>query len=672
MPPLARRLLWPLGALALLLAAFGIGEASGWRFLAGPAERWAGRHLDREVHFGGSAGRAGDPGFRLSLLGHVRLRLAELRVANPAWSQLGPMVQARQVELRLRWRDLMAARDGQPLTLQWLQADGLELQIERHADGRASWQFGRRTAAETGAAPAINGVHFETLQVRDGRLTLRDAPTALRLDGQFGYLPDAWQGQQPGWVGEARGAYGPWPVELKLRTGSVLPEVASLQASEVPVVLTGGAGTARLSFDGMVHDLLGQPRFKGRYVLGGPSLAAVGEPLGITLPTTPPFTMQGEIERDGPRWATRVQSARIGRSQLAGEFEFRRPAGALPSLSGELRGPVLWLQDLGPAIGTRAKPTLGTPALPPPAHAPERVLPDRPLDLPSLSVMQADVRIRLDRLELGHPRLQSAQPLRAHLTLNDGVLTIEDLDATLARGRLWGRVQLDGRQPRALWNVDLSASGLRLEQWIAQQRPAGQPPYVTGELAGRFQLQGRGRSVAELLGASNGNAHLLWSDGTVSHLAIEAAGIDIAEVLGLMLRGDDTLPVRCGAADLAVRAGQVEPRLLVVDTPDSTVWGSGSVSLADERLDLLARVAPKDMSPLALRTPLRVRGTLSDPRVSLDKGPLARRAVPAVLLGLLNPLAALLPLVDTGSREAAEQHLAGCHRLVAERAKTRR
>jgi len=653
--------------LVLLVAAFGIGEASGWRFLAGSAERWASRYLDRELRFGGSADQTGDSGFRLSLLGRVRLQLADLTIANPSWSQLGPMVQARQVELRLRYRDLMTAGNGQPLTLQWLQADGLALQLERRADGAASWQFGRRKKAAADTDPAINGVHFENLQVRDGQLALRDGARALHLDGRFGYLPDAWQGQQPGWVGDAKGTYQQWPVELKLRTGSVLPEATSLQASAVPMVLTGHAGTARLSFDGTVRDLLGQPGFKGRYVLGGPSLAAVGEPLGVTLPTTPPFTMQGEIERDGPRWATRVESARIGRSQLAGEFEFRRPAGALPSLTGELRGAVLWLQDLGPAIGTRAKPTLGTSALPPPAHAPARVLPDRALDLPSLSVMEADVRVRLDRFELGHPLLQSAQPLRARVTLNDSVLTIQDLDAALAKGRMWGRVELDGRTAKAVWTVDLSANGLRLEQWIKQQRDAGQPPYVTGELAGRFQLQGRGRSVAELLGSSNGNARLLWSDGTVSHLAIEAAGIDIAEVLGLMLRGDDTLPVRCGAADLAVRNGQVEPRLLVVDTADSTVWGTGRVSLVDERLDLLARVAPKDMSPLALRTPLRVRGTLSKPAISLDKGPLVRRVVPAVMLGLLNPLAALLPLVDPGSREAAQQRLAGCHRLVAER-----
>jgi hypothetical protein len=50
--------------------------------------------------------------------------------------------------------------------------------------------------------------------------------------------------------------------------------------------------------------------------------------------------------------------------------------------------------------------------------------------------------------------------------------------------------------------------------------------------------------------------------------------------------------------------------------------------------------------------------------VSLEKGPLARRAVPAVLLGMLHPLAALLPLIDTGS-DQAEAKLAGCKQLVA-------
>jgi uncharacterized protein involved in outer membrane biogenesis len=151
----------------LLLAAIG-RRASGWRFLAGGGTLVR-RHLNRAVQFG--AGQGADRGFRLSLLGRVRLQLAALEVANPAWSELGPMVHARQVELNLRYRDLVAALrgGGQPLTLQSLRADGLALQLERGTDGRASWQFGRRSEAAADTEPAISGVHFELAGRRQAR-----------------------------------------------------------------------------------------------------------------------------------------------------------------------------------------------------------------------------------------------------------------------------------------------------------------------------------------------------------------------------------------------------------------------------------------------------------------------------------------------------------------------
>lgn len=646
----------PLSLAAGLVAAVGWAEWQGWRFLAHPTERWLSSHLARDVRFGSDPSN----GFRLSLLGQVGLKVDELQIANPAWSQLGPMLQAQQAELTLRYRDLIAARSGRALTVQSLQADGLQLQLERRADGRASWQFADDPAPQPDRdSSAIDGIHFESLVVRDGHLKLIDEPSAVTLDGQFAYLPDAWQ-NQPGWTAQAKGHYRDAPLVLQARTGAVLPGIDALSPSDVPVTFEGSAGRARLKFDGNVRDLLGQQALTGHYQLSGPSLAAVGEPLGLTLPTTAHFTMQGQLQREGTRWTTQVQSAHIGRSELAGEFEFRNRPGELPSLTGELHGPALWLQDLGPAIGVEPQPAKA-------AAADVRVLPDRPLDLPSLAVMKADVRIKLDRFELGHPKLQSMRPLKAHLTLNDSVLTLEDLDATMAQGRIWGRVQLDGRQPRnGLWTVDLSTSGLRLEQWIAQDRPKGQPPYVAGDLGGRFQLTGHGRSVADLLATADGQAQLLWTRGQMSHLAVEAAGIDVAQALGVMLRGDNALAVRCGAADLQVRDGLVSPKVLVVDTSDSTLWATGDLSLASEKLDLTAHVAPKDVSPLALRTPVHVRGTLGDPDVSLDKGPLARRVVPAVLLGMLNPLAALLPLIDTGS-DGAKDKLAGCQQLAQRR-----
>ena len=142
---------------------------------------------------------------------------------------------------------------------------------------------------------------------------------------------------------------------------------------------------------------------------------------------------------------------------------------------------------------------------------------------------------------------------------------------------------------------------------------------------------------------------------------MEAAGLDIAEGLGVLLRGDDALKVDCGAADLRVRDGRVTPQVMVVDTRDSLLWLSGGLSLGDERLDLLAQVQPKDFSPLTLRTPLRIGGTLATPVLTLEKGPLLSRVLPAALLAMVNPLAALLPLLDPG--QASPAAAAACQAL---------
>jgi uncharacterized protein involved in outer membrane biogenesis len=118
-------------------------------------------------------------------------------------------------------------------------------------------------------------------------------------------------------------------------------------------------------------------------------------------------------------------------------------------------------------------------------------------------------------------------------------------------------------------------------------------------------------------------------------------------------------------ADLAAEKGVLRPRVLVIDTPDSTVWSEGSLSLANEALDLRLLVSPKDFSPLALRTPVHVRGSFADPAVSVEKGPLARRVGAAALLALLNPLAAVIPFFDAASSDDAQRGAQTCHALAA-------
>lgn len=650
-----------LGA-AMLGLVFVAGEMSGRRVLAAPAEGWLSRSLGHAVRI--SHDKPGD--FRLQLWRGVQLQAASVSVASAvaptdatAASAQAPLFEAEALGLSARWRDLLAWRRGEPLPLRSLVADRLVVHLVRDASGHANWS-GARAPAVPERRPGLP-VSVGLLSARDGTLTWQDAiekaDVGVRFSLQAGEQASA---TAPGLQATATGSYRGLPVRGSLRTAPLQPWLARLDTpQDLGLTLALTVGRAQLAFDGALQDPLQRRDLLGRFSLSGPSLAAVGQPVGLTLPTTAAFQMNGQLARQGPVWSAVVQRATVGRSLLDGEFQFDTRRAPLPLLAGRLHARALWLADLGPAIGATTADTTNTSAS---ARRPGRVLPDRRFDLPSLRAMNANLLLRMDRLDFGTPALQAAEPLNGHLTLRDGVLRLDKLDAGLAQGRLAGAISLDGRQDRAHWQAALDGRGLRLEQWLRAVRRNGQAPYASGLLGGTLRLTGQGRSTAELLGSADGRLAIHWTRGQVSHLLVEAAGLDIAQGLGVLIRGDNPLTVSCGVADLGLRDGRVTPRAFVVDTTDSRLWLTGSLSLADERLALLARVQPKDWSPLTLRAPLHIDGTLAAPTLALDRRALASRAVPAALLAMVHPLAALIPLIDAGQPGPTQD----CQALLAD------
>lgn len=647
----------------VLLAAVGACEALGWPFLVQPMQRWLGDALQRPVRVG--ADPASDPRVVVHLLGGIVIRAASIEIGAPPWSASGAMLQARDAVLALGYLDLWRASRGAPLRIRELRAGHLDGTLERLADGRASWQFGRRTETPDTEETPSRVPLFGRLQVDAGSLRLRDALAHVQVDATYS-LVDATNisaaGVQPagsasGLVFDATGDYRGQSLRIALRTAGVLPVIADdAQALALPVELDARVGGASLTFAGTTTDALHLGALQGRFTVQGPSLAAIGRPLGLTLPQTPRFRATGLVVKAGSDWKAVVDSASIGGSRLAGAFTFT-PRGIRPLLAGRLGGARLALADLGPAVGAAAAASGA-------AGRPEgRILPDRPFDLPALRAMDANILVAIDKLDLGTDLLAPLEPLHTHLVLADGLLTLREFEAHSADGVLAGALQLDGRGAEALWRADLRWREVRLERWIRQRRSAGAPPYVTGRLDGELRVAGHGRSTAAILGSLDGAARMHVGDGAISHVAIEAAGLDLAQALGVMARGDDALPLQCNVIDLVAVAGRLSPRAFVLDTRDSTIVVDGSVSLSSERIDLRLVTSPKDISPLALRTPIEVRGSFAAPALRLTRAPLVRKLGEAGLLALLNPLAALVPLVDLGDRATAERDRATCRTL---------
>ena len=652
-----RPLFWvPAAWLLAVGLALAVGESMGWPFLAAPVQHVFQQKTGRTLRWGADTGR-GPARVALHFWGGIHFQSPMLQVGAPDWSQAPYLLSAQEVDVRLRYGDVWRAWQGQQLVVQSLAARQLTAYLERTADGRASWQL-----TPGGVAPTAP--HVQNLNVQAGTLHYTDAPLTLSLDADLTLSTPAsdaatWpnptaesQRQSRVLRGRAQGHYRHDAFQLSLRSTGALPwEVAAGQGVPVAVTLTATSGLTHLDFEGTARDLMHLNGLDGAYRVRGPSLAAAGKPLGVTLPTTAAFDANGQLHHNGKHWYTVLSTVHVGQSQISGAFEFDTGL-APPRLTGVLNGKFLKLADLAPAVGV--------PTAPSAPHPSNKVLPTRPFDLAALRAMDADVHIALDQVDMHSQLLEPLRPFHARLQLQAGVLTLSDINTRTAQGHLGGSLSLNGQQNRAHWVAALNWDGVQLQRWVHQQRAAGQPPFVTGQLQGYAKVQGVGRSTAEILATLQGDMGANVVHGTLSHLLVEMGGLDVAESLGVYLVGDNPLVLDCALADLQVNAGTLRPRLWVLDTVDSTVWMDGSVSLARETLDLRAVVAPKDFSVLSLRSPLHIRGTFAHPTVTVEKGPVGMKLGSALLLGLINPLTAILPLLDLGDPQEARASAARC------------
>ncbi|MDR7269418.1 uncharacterized protein involved in outer membrane biogenesis [Pelomonas saccharophila] len=601
------------GAVVLVVVAVVGMDLAGWPGLAPRLAAQAERGLDM------------DAGARLHLLWKPRLEAPRLRVSGTHGE---PLADAKDVLLNWQWGDIWAWRRGAPLRLRLVQADSLSLNWQRDAAGHTAWPVQPSGAPDEPAEmPQI-----DHLVVRHGTAQLDDAPLLLLADARFATQADGR------WTADLKGKLRGQQLALKAEAGAGLALLAPAEAGLPPVKLRAELTQrdGRIAFDGTAASLLDARSLDGQLQVRGNSLADVGRPFGITLPSTPPLELSGRLQHASGVWQLGNAKARVGRSQLAGDFSYDMRQKR-PLLSGMLRGGPLRLADLGPAVGTDATPS-----------RPGRVLPDRPLDLPSLNTMDARVAVALNQLDLNTPKLAPLAPVNTSVVLEGGVLTLEHFNAGMAGGELAGSLRLDTHPSPPQWQVHADMRGVAIEQWLKFEAKSLSAHPVTGRLRADVDVQGRGRSTAELLGSLNGPVRLQLDKGSISHLLTEATGLDLAQGLGVLLRGDKNLELNCARVDGSFKAGTLRPRSAVIDNRDSRIDIDGRISLGDETLDLRVVAKPKDFSLLTLRSPVRVQGTLADPRIALEGKALGGKAIAAIALGALAPPAALLAFVDPG------------------------
>lgn len=219
------------------------------------------------------------------------------------------------------------------------------------------------------------------------------------------------------------------------------------------------------------------------------------------------------------------------------------------------------------------------------------------------------------------------------------------LDLGFAGGTIASTVLLDARQPTLNTELLVSLKRIRVDKLVPNQEKLAQG---AGQVGGVIKLKGRGNSIADAAAKADGTIQLAIANGRISNLLDAASGLNGGKVIQLLVGGDKTIAVNCGGIAFDVVGGQGKSTLMVVDTEQTQILGTATFDLARERFDVLVEPKPKQAGILSLRTPVRALGTFKKPEFQVEKGPLLARAGGALALALTAPLAALLPLVETG------------------------
>jgi len=615
-----------------------------WDVLRGPINRYVSGELGRRFEI--TERLSVNPGITTTV------RADGLEFANPEWASEPYLVKAKAAEFDIKLLPLLFGKVDLPRIALFEPQIGLQIE----PDGRRTWALSRDTS-DTSATPRIGA-----LTVDRGTLKYRASGQGADITALFTLAPDS-TASQAGTVQlplsyKVAGQWNNESFKANGRTGGVLQLSRDMRQS-FPIEVNAETGKTTLKAKGTVENLQEFSNLNATFDIRGRNLEELYKLSGVVLPSTPPYKLRGQLSRRGQVWVTTQIQGVLGKSDLAGDLSFDR-SQKIPLLTGKVRSKLLDFDDLRPVIGLPVKTAAtvannrpesleSTAQKAVPANASRKVLPTATLDLVKLKAMNADVIY--SALDIRHVEQLPLDKGSVRVLLNNGVLRLEPLALGVAGGSLAGQITIDVNVVPATFDTKFDLRGVQLNKLFPKIENTKSS---FGKVSGQVGLKGRGNSMAQMLGSASGDVAILMGKGELSNILLEYMGLDGGEVIKFFLRGDRNVELRCAAAAFEVNQGLMASKVILLDTSDTVINGSGQISLANETLDIVLKPEPKDKSILSLRSPLKIGGSFAAPTAGPDKAALAGRAGLAIALGVINPLLALLATIETGPGQDAD------------------
>ncbi len=169
-----------------------------------------------------------------------------------------------------------------------------------------------------------------------------------------------------------------------------------------------------------------------------------------------------------------------------------------------------------------------------------------------------------------------------------------------------------------------------------------------GKLDARINLEAKGDDGAQLIHSLTGRFTLTNGGGKLSSksLAFWSRGL----VASLLPGKKEATNLNCAIVDFNIENGVAHSRAIVVDTGDNTVFAKGDIALDSGKVDMVLKPNPKDMQLVSVATPVHITGSIDHATVTPQVSGVVKK-VGGMLLGVVNPALALIPILEGGMDE---------------------
>jgi uncharacterized protein involved in outer membrane biogenesis len=318
--PLAAAALAVGAAVAVLVAVWD------WNWFKSPLEQFVERRTGRTFDIGGDLDVD---------LGWTPVVSAErVRFGNAAWAREPTMASADRVEFAIELPPLLR-RD---VRVPDLRLHRPVLNLEIGPQRRGNWRFGPGGDGE--------GPRFRRLYIEQGRLAFLDAAhgTDIRVD-----LSSQRAGQRAGPVVIEGG--GRWRGNrFEVRGVAQSPLALRERNSPYRIDLEASAGATRAHARGTLLDPVRLRGFDLHLLLRGSNAADLYPLIGIALPDTPPYRLEGRFRREDATWRFDRFTGTVGDSDVAGSIRIET-AGARPFFKADLVSRRIDFDDLAGFVG---------------------------------------------------------------------------------------------------------------------------------------------------------------------------------------------------------------------------------------------------------------------------------------------------------------------------------